>query len=120
MKKLILTIVLMVSSFALNAQQGVVTVDNFKSDVPLEQWYVVRDKEYNNMEFFYGDKEMVLEELKTLLHRDNQTIDFPKGTDDGGEKYWIIMYENEFISYIYLTEFKSDDKLALITIVIKQ
>jgi hypothetical protein len=118
MKKLILTIALMISSFALNAQQGVVTIDNGKSDVPLEQWYVVRDKEYNNMEFFYGDKELVLEELKTLLHRDDQTIDFPKGIE-GEDEYWIILSENEFVSYIYLTKFKSDEKLALITILIK-
>jgi hypothetical protein len=119
MKKLILTIALMVSSFALNAQQGVVTVDNGKSDVPLEQWYVVRDKLYNNMEFFYGDKELVFEELKTILRKDDQTIDFPKGTDEGGDKYWIIMYENEQIAYIYLSEFKSDENLGLITVVIK-
>ena len=119
MKKLILTIALVISSFALNAQQGVVSVDNGKSDVPLEQWYVIRDKKYNNMEFFYGDKELVLEELKTLLHKDDQTIDFPKGTDEGGDKYWIIMYENEQIAYIYLSEFKADESLALITILIK-
>jgi len=118
MRKLILTIALMISSLTLNAQQGVVTVDNGKSDVPLEQWYVVRDKEYNNMEFFYGDKELVLEELKTILNKDDQTIDFPKGTS-GDDQYWIIMYENEHVAYIYLTKFKSDEKLALITILIK-
>jgi hypothetical protein len=103
MRKLILTIALMITSFVSNAQ-GIITVENRKSDVPVEQWYVIRDKDFNNTSFFYAKKDAARDELQRILSVDDQSIEFPKGKDTDGDDYWIIMYENEFTSYLYLTQ----------------
>lgn len=112
MKKVILIVILMITSVAANAQ-GIITVENNKVDVPLEQWYVIRSKDYNDYSFFYADNEIALDELKRILSMDDQSIEFPKGVDEQGDFYWIILYENEFLSHIYLTK---EDKFTLITI----
>ena len=103
MKKLILTVILMITTIVANAQ-GVITVENGKSDVPVEQWYVIRDKDFMNYSFFYAEHDVAREELKRILNMDDQSIEFPKGRDKNGDNYWIIMYENEFTSYIYISK----------------
>ena len=103
MKKLILTGFLMIASLVVNAQ-GVITVEKPTSDVPIEQWYVIRNKKFKNYSFYYAERNTTLEELKRILKEDDQSIDFPKGKDKDGDDYWIIMYENEFISYFYLSQ----------------
>ena len=103
MKKLILTLTMFIASLAVNAQ-GIITVENKKSDVPVEQRYVIRDKDINNSSFFYAEHDVAREELKRILSADDQSIEFPKGKDVDGDDYWIIMYGNEFTSYLYLTQ----------------
>jgi len=103
MKKLILTLTLFLASLAVNAQ-GIITIEKATSDVPVEQWYVIRDKDFNNSSFFYAKKDVAREELKRILSGDDQSIEFPKGKDVDGDDYWIIMYENEFTSYLYLIQ----------------
>jgi hypothetical protein len=102
----------MITSVAANAQ-GIVTVENNKVDVPLEQWYVIRTKDYNNYSFFYADHEIARNELKRILSMDDQSIEFPKGKDEDGDDYWVILYESEFLSHIYLTK---ETNYTLITI----
>ena len=115
MKNLILTILLGVMSITVNAQ-GVITVENGKANVPVSQWYVIRAKDFNNTSFFYAEHYDAKEELKIVLGKDDQSIEFPKGTDKDGDPYWIIMYENEFISHIYLSK-DGDSNYSFITIV---
>ena len=103
MRKLILTVTMFMASLAVNAQ-GVITVEKAKSDVPIEQWYVIRDKGFNNYSFYYAEREGTLEELKRILAKDNQSIEFPKGKNSDGEDYWVIQYENEFTSYFHLSQ----------------
>ena len=117
MKKLILTIAMVIASLVVNAQ-GIITVENAKSDVPVEQWYVIRDKDFNNNSFFYAKHDVAREELKRILSGDDQSIEFPKGTDSDGDLYWIIMYENEFTSYIYISKDGNSD-FSNLTIVTK-
>ena len=112
MKNLILTVILMIITVSANAQ-GIKTVENNKVDVPVAQWYVIRTKDYNDYSFFYADHETASEELKKILAMDDQSIEFPKGQDEVGDDYWVILYENEFLSHIYLTK---QDKFTLITI----
>jgi hypothetical protein len=114
MKKLILMLFTMTNVIVLNAQ-GVRTVQSNDAEVPLNQWYVIRDKDFDNHSLFYGDMETVINELKSILQKDDQTIEFPKGKDEAGDDYWIILYENEYLSYIYLT-LEKDTKMATITI----
>jgi hypothetical protein len=114
MKKIILIVILMITSVAANAQ-GIITVENNKVDVPLEQWYVIRSKDYNDYSFFYADNEIALDELKRILAMDDQSIEFPKGQDDVGDDYWVILYESEFLSHIYLTKEK-ESGFTLLTI----
>ena len=114
MKKLILTVILMITTTVANAQ-GVITVKNGKSDVPVEQWYVIRDKDFMNYSFFYAEHDIAREELKRILNMDDQSIEFPKGKDKNGDNYWIIMYENEFTSYIYISK-DGDSEYTFLTI----
>lgn len=59
--------------------------------------------------------ETVINELKPILQKDDQTIEFPKGKDVAGDDYWVILFENEYVSHIYLT-LEKETKMATITI----
>jgi hypothetical protein len=115
MKKLILTLSMFLATVAVNAQ-SIMTVEKSTSEVPVEQWYVIRDKEFNNQSFFYAEHDAAREELKRVLSKDDQSIEFPKGTDSVGDPYWIIMYENEFVSRIYFSK-DGTSKYSFVTIV---
>jgi hypothetical protein len=114
MKKFSLTLFIIINAITLNAQ-GVRTVQKNDAEVPLNQWYVIRDKEFDNHSLFYGDKETVLNELKSILQKDEQTIEFPKGKDEAGDDYWVILNDNEYVSRVYLT-LEKDSEMATITI----
>ena len=103
MKKLMLTVTMFLASLAVNAQ-GIITVENDKSSVPVEQWYVIRNKDFDNQSFFYAEHDAAREELKRVLGEDDQSIEFPKGKDKFGDPYWVILYENEYLSHIYLSK----------------
>ena len=117
MKKLMLTLTMFLASLAVNAQQGVITVESLKGEVPLNQWYVYRDKDFNDQEFFYAETAIAQGELESILKTYDQSFDFPKGIDEDGDIYWIILRENEHILYIYFS--KDDEEYSLITIVTK-
>lgn len=114
MKRIIGIIVVFITTLTASAQQGIITIKDIKADVPVAQWYVIATKEYNDQQFFYAKYEETREELKNILALDEQKIEFPKGKDKEGDDYWVILHENEFVSYIYLT--KQDD-YSFITIV---
>lgn len=114
--KTIIAILVFITSLTANAQNGIVTVKDDKADVPLSQWYVIADKEYNNHAFFYAEKSICYEELRSILKQDDQDIEIPKGQDSDGDDYWIILHENEFISHIYLSRYKNSED-SMITIV---
>ena len=117
MKNLILTVVLVITSITVNAQ-GIITVKHKKSDVPIEQWYVIAKKDFVNHSFYYAKHNEAIEELTRILKENDQSIEFPKGTDNEGDSYWIVYYENEFSSYLYLSK-DGDSEFSNITIVTK-
>lgn len=113
MKKLILTVAMVVSGVFAMAQ-GVVTVENLKEDLPLDQWFVARDKDLKDQMFFYANHELTMEELKSILSEHEQDIDTPKG-QEGTADYWVILKENEYKVYVYLDKF--EDNFSMITLV---
>ena len=113
MKKLILLAAVTLMSLSAGAQ-GVLTIEDMKGQVPLEQWFVVRDKSFNNHMFYYAKTSIVRQELNELLRKDDQSIDFPKGKDSVGDDYWIILKENEHLVHIYLG--KDDEEYSMITV----
>jgi hypothetical protein len=117
MKKLMLTVTMFLASLAVNAQ-GIITVENAKSNVPVEQWYVIRNKDFDNQSFYYAGHEAAREELKHVLSKDDQSIEFPKGKDQFGDPYWIILHENEYLSHIYLSK-DGNSEYSFVTIVIE-
>ena len=52
MKKIVLTVALVLANLAVNAQIGVVTVDKNAKETPLGFWYVVNGKGFENQMFF--------------------------------------------------------------------
>ena len=117
MKKIILTVILMITSITANAQ-GIITVKDKKSEVPIEQWYVIAKKDFVNHSFYYAKHNETRDELIRILKENNQSIEFPKGTDNEGDLYWVIYYENEFTSYFYLSK-DGNSEFSNITVVTK-
>jgi hypothetical protein len=115
MKKLSLIVIVMIAAVQANAQ-GVITLENNKVDVPIEQYYVIRDKDFNNHSFYYAEHYEAKEELKRILSIDNQSAEFPKDIDADGDPYWVILYENEYVSHIYFSK-DGNSKYSVITIV---
>jgi hypothetical protein len=116
MRKLVLILGVVLTSLSSKAQ-GIITVESVKDDVPLEQWYVIRDKAYNNQEFYYAETIAAKAELQRILEMDEQDVDFPKGTDADGDPYWVILKENEHLVYIYFS--KDDEDYSLITVLVE-
>ncbi len=107
----------MITSVAANAQ-GIITVKNKKSNVPVMQWYVIGTKDFDNYSFYYAKHNEAREELKRILGDDDQSIEFPKDVDSDSDPYWIIYYESEFTSYFYLSK-DGDSEFSTITVVTK-
>jgi hypothetical protein len=46
-------------------------------------------------------------------------MDTPKGKDDAGDPYWVVMDETERITYIYLIKNKFDKNYSIINLLTK-
>lgn len=114
-----LTIALAVASLSANAQLGVVTVDKNAKETPLGFWYVVNGKGFENQMFFQDETTSVRIKLESILSSYELDMDTPKGKDDAGDPYWIVMDETERITYIYLIENKFDKKYSIINLLTK-
>jgi len=116
MKKLILTLGLLFSTFLTIAQIGVLTMG--KNDrVQIGMWYTIDQKgRENNIYITYDDEDMAIYKLEDLLSQFDQVIEIPDGQDQYGDPYWTVEQENGFISDIYYIKEK-DFPLYTITIV---
>jgi hypothetical protein len=56
-----------------------------------------------------------MNELKSILQKDDQTIELPKGKDEAGDDYWVILNDNEYVSRVYLT-LEKDSEMATLAI----
>jgi hypothetical protein len=119
MKKIVLTVALALANLAVNAQIGVVTVDKNAKETPLGFWYVVNGKGFENQMFFQDETTNTLIKLESILCSYDLNMDVPKGKDEEGDPYWIVMDETERVTYIYLIENKFDKKYSTITLLTK-
>jgi hypothetical protein len=119
MKKIMLTIALALATVSANAQIGVVTVDKSAKETPLGFWYVVNGKGFENQMFFQDETVNVLIKLESILGSYDLNMDTPKGKDDAGDPYWIVMDETERITYIYLIKNKFDKNYSIINLLTK-
>lgn len=109
MKKVMLTITMFLASLAVKAQNGIITIGNNKGLVPVEQWYVIAEKEYKHHTFYYAKTSEAVTELETMLFADGQSFSDPEGMDEDNYPYWIIVKESGFVTIIYFAKGKDKD-----------
>ena len=116
MKKLILTLGLLFSTFLTIAQIGVITLKKNES-VPLNMWYTIHEKDReDNLYITFENEDLAVYTLKNLLGQFDMEIELPNDKDVDGDPYWTVEQENGYISDIYYIKEK-DYPLYTITIV---
>lgn len=116
MKKFLILLIALLSTSSLFSQVGVVTVEKNAEFVPVEQWYTIRDKEFDNHVFYNADTKMAKLFLSSILKEYDLDLDFPSDVDTDGDPYWVIENENGYITYLYLTITAED---SIITAVVE-
>jgi hypothetical protein len=116
MKKLILSIVLLLTTLVSNAQIGVITIKKNES-VPLNMWYTIDEKDReDNLYITFDNEDLAVYTLGNLLGQFDMEIDLPNDKDVDGDPYWTVEQENGYISDIYYIKEKNYS-LYTITIV---
>ena len=115
MRKVVLILVILISLVS-NAQ-GITTVNNSNGDIPVGQWYVIKEGKFDNQTFFYDETGSSVSELEKVLVKDNQSFFSPTGFDDDNDPYWYFMKPNGFATLIYLNRGKEGDEYSLVTII---
>ena len=107
MKKLILTLVLLLTTLVSNAQIGVITLKKNES-VPLNMWYNIdeKDREYN-LYITFENEDLAVYTLDNLLGQFDLEIDLPNDKDVDGDPYWTVEQENGYVSDIYYIKEKN-------------
>lgn len=112
MKKLVTVLFISVFSLLANAQNGIVSIANIDDNLPIGQWFTIKDDKLDNNAFFYGETSIVVTELERMLSVVDQTFITPKGSNDEHDPYWVIMRNNGYVTYVYLTRGKSGDEYS--------
>jgi hypothetical protein len=116
MKKLILTLGLLFSTFLTIAQIGVITLKKNES-VPLNMWYTIDEKDReDNLYITFDNEDLAVYTLGNILGQFDMEIDLPNDKDVDGDPYWTVEQENGYISDIYYIKEKNYS-LYTITIV---
>lgn len=95
-----------------NAQNGVVSINNIDDDLPVGQWFIVKEPAFNNNSFLYDKTSTVMDELEHMLVFNRQTFFSPTGSTDDLDPYWIIRKKSGFITEIYLIRGKDGDEYS--------
>lgn len=119
MKKIILTMAMLLAGLAATAQNGIVTVQSNAKEVPVAQWYIVLNKKLDNHAFFYAETSTAVDEIESMLFADGQSFSDPEGMDDDNDPYWEITRESGFVTYIYFVRGKAGDEYSSIITVTK-
>jgi len=107
MKKLILTLTLLLTTLVSNAQIGVITVKK-NQNVPLNMWYTIDEKEReNNLYITFEDEDLAVYALGDILGRFDMEINNPNDKDVDGDPYWTVEQENGYVSDIYYIKEKN-------------
>lgn len=116
MKKIILTLVMLLTTLVSNSQIGVITIKK-NENVPLNMWYTINEKDReNNLYITFEDEDLAVYTLDNLLSQFDMEIDLTSGEDTDGDPYWTVEQNNGYISDIYYIKEK-DFPLFTITIV---
>lgn len=116
MKKLILTLTILFTTFFSNAQVGVITIKK-NENVPLNMWYTINEKDReNNIYITFEDEDLAVYSLEKLLSQFDMEIELPTEKDVDGDPYWTVEQDNGYVSDIYYIKEK-DFPLFTITIV---
>lgn len=107
MKKLILTLVLLLTTLVSNAQIGVITIKKNQT-VPLNMWYTIDEKgRENNIYITFEDEDLAIYTLDYLLSHYDMDIELPNDKDVDGDPYWSVEQENGYDSDIYYIKEKN-------------
>lgn len=107
MKKLILTLVMLLTTLVSNAQIGVITIKKNQT-VPLNMWYTIDEKDReNNIYITFEDEDLAINTLGNILAQFDMDVDDPTDEDVDGDPYWTVMQENGYISDIYYIKEKN-------------
>lgn len=115
MRKVVLILVILISLVS-NAQ-GITTVNNSNGDIPVGQWYVIKESKFDNQTFFYDETGSSVSELEKVLVKDSQSFFSPTGFDNDNDPYWYFLKPNGFATLIYLNRGKEGDEYSLVTII---
>jgi hypothetical protein len=112
MKKI--TTLLFISMFSLltNAQNGIVSISNIDDNLPIGQWFIIKDNKLDNNAFFYDKTSVVVDELIRMLSASGKTFINPDGSNDEYDPYWVIVRNSGFVTYVYLTRGKDGDEYS--------
>ena len=114
MRKLVILMFMFMFSQLTNAQSGIVSVESIDNDLPVGQWFTIKEVEFDNNAFFYDMTSTVVGELERMLSIAGQTFFTPMGSNDELDPYWIIIRESGFTTKIYLTRGKDGDEYSSI------
>lgn len=107
MKKLILSLVLLLTTLVSNAQIGVITIKKNQT-VPLNMWYTIDEKgRENNIYITFEDEDLAIYTLDYLLSHYDMDIELPNDKDVDGDPYWTVEQENGYDSDIYYIKEKN-------------
>ena len=107
MKKIILTLVLLLTTLGSNAQIGVITIKKNQT-VPLNMWYTIDEKDReNNIYITFEDEDLAITTLGNILAQFDMDVDDPTDEDVDGDPYWTVEQENGYISDIYYIKEKN-------------
>jgi len=110
MKNLFLSMVLLVSTFSYS-QVGVITI-NEDDFMPIDQWYILRGEDNENVLYYYNDLESCKEVIIKLLK--GYTSDFNDADlEEDNVLFWSLDHLNGFASSI---RFYPDEEDGVITI----
>lgn len=105
MKKLILTLVMLLTTLVSNAQWGIVTLDKGSEYVPMNMWYTIHEKDrVNQMYYTSHDSDITFSVLQKVLLDLDILMEDTLGVDDDGSPFWGTDLGNGFYSWIYYTE----------------
>lgn len=107
MKKLILTLIMLLTTLVSNAQIGVITIKKNQT-VPLNMWYTIDEKgRENNIYITFEDEDLAIYTLDYLLSHYDMDIELPNDKDVDGDPYWTVEQENGYDSDIYYIKEKN-------------
>ena len=112
MKNLFLSIVLLMSTFSYS-QVGVITI-NEGDFMPIDQWYVLRGEENEDVVYYYNRLEACIDAVNSLL--ESYTLDFINATiEEDGSMYWSLIHGNGFASSVGLYPDGEDGEIYIDT-----